>query len=109
MNFTKKILGVGLVAASFLVIAPARAANWVYIGSNKGFDYYVDVDREVVRGSYWSAPLTAVGSDRTRYVGTATVNCNNYTTKIQFGNQVNNWRRINRSSPMDFVGKRVCR
>ena len=112
MSVTKKIIGAGIILLSCLASSPARATNWVYIGNGKGFDYYVDIDREVIRGSFWIAPIRAVNSNsrttNTTYLGKAAINCRNYTTKIKFGNNVNDWRKITPNSPMDFVGRKVC-
>jgi len=110
MNLTKKIIGITIVAASCLTSNPVRADDWVFIGNSKGFDYYVDTDREIVRGYLWAAPIRAIDSNRSNrnYLGEAVVNCRNYTVRIEFGNNVNNWSRINRDSPMDFVGRQVC-
>jgi len=110
MNLIKKTIGISVFVISCFASSPARAADWVYIGNIRGIDYYVDTDRDVARGYFWTAPIRGVDRNRTNrnYLGQAAINCRNYTVKIQIDNSVNNWSRINRNTPMDFVGKKVC-
>lgn len=105
----RKLINLGFLGVLFVALSAsvAQAVRWVYLGSSNGFEYYVDVDREAVQGSYWSAPIRAESNDGT-FVGQVMVDCRTLTYKIQLGNQVFDWQPIQSNSPLSTAVDNVC-
>lgn len=107
----KKLLAsTGLIVSSWLAASPALAIDWLYIGNRSGYNYYVDVARDNVKGSYWSSPVKATrASDRKDFYGELSINCSDYTYRVEIEKKYySNWSRILSGTPADYVADRVC-
>ena len=107
----KYLAPVALFVCSWLVVAPAKAINWVYIGNRSGFNYYVDIDRDTVSGTYWSSPIKATRvSDRHDFFGELRINCRDYTYSTEIEEKYySDWTSILSGTPVDYVADRVCK
>lgn len=92
----------------FFTTAQAQAQNWLYVGNGNGFEYYVDVSREIANGSYWSAPALAIASDNSKLLGKFLIDCSDYTYRAQFANFTSDWSTIGAGSPMAHIAENVC-
>ena len=90
----KKILGIGIVAAIVAINIPAQAANWINIGSDELFEYYVDLDGESSSGNIWTAPVKATVSDLDIAQGRLSINCSNGTFKLQLNDSTSGWQAL---------------
>ena len=109
----KKLLTTVLATTTMLFTnapAPAQtpAQDWLYIGNNDGYEFYVDVNREIVNGSYWAAPALAIAPERTKMLGKFLIDCSDSTYKTQFANYTSDWSTIGAGSPLAYVAENVC-
>ena len=87
--------------------APDRR-DWYHIGSAEGYAYYVDVSREMVKGSYWSAPALVIARDNTKTLGKFLLDCSTLEYKTQLANFESDWAKVGAGSPLSSVAENVC-
>ena len=88
----------------------SQEPDWYYIGEGgDGNDYYADLSRESVDGSYWTAPALLVTPDNTKALGRYLIDCSDLTYKTQFANfSTEDWAVIGIGSPLASVAENVC-
>ena len=82
--------------------------DWYHIGSAEGYAYYVDVSREMVKGSYWSAPALVIDRDNTKMLGKILLDCSTFEYRSQFANFESDWAKVGAGSHLSSVAENVC-